>query len=217
MNTNYEILSETTLPPYVPNSPISLAWNRRTDSPSIAISTEDQLDSKRRVRIFDGTTLEFKFMGRSEDGSGKVFTNMLHDHEYNTALTMLTWAGGETSNLMDCMQRKGKKGRNVFLEPNELQHSMCKLTPRNEGGVDWNSDSNIMALVLKCTNKPKRDHDNTIGEENENIQPFGKMQLYYRCNYHWYMKYEITYNPGTTISCLSFDTIRDYDLSISLR
>merc|ERR1740124_1734028 len=28
MNTNYEILSETTLPPHVPNSPISLAWNR---------------------------------------------------------------------------------------------------------------------------------------------------------------------------------------------
>merc|ERR1740124_2133226 len=28
MNTNYEILSETTLPPHIPNSPISLAWNR---------------------------------------------------------------------------------------------------------------------------------------------------------------------------------------------
>jgi len=112
MNTNYETLSETTLPPHVPNSPISLAWNRRTDSPSVAISTEDRFDSTRRVRIFDRTTLEFESMGRSEDGSGKVLTNMLHDHDHNTALTMLAWAGDSTSNLMACMQRKGKKGRN---------------------------------------------------------------------------------------------------------
>jgi len=83
-----------------------------TGSTSVAISTEDRLDSTRRVRIFDGTTLEFKSMGRSEDGSGKVLANMLHDHDHNTALTMLAWAGDSTSNLMACMQRKGKKGRN---------------------------------------------------------------------------------------------------------
>jgi len=70
-----------------------------TGSTSVAISTEDRLDSTRRVRIFDGTTLEFKSMGRSED-------------DHNTALTMLAWAGDSTSNLMACMQRKGKKGRN---------------------------------------------------------------------------------------------------------
>ena len=202
MNTQFEILAEVNLPPISDKedeSMIDICWNRKYDNALIAVSCHDIDDNLRKVRIFKGDTLELSAMSRTEDGSGKPIPNIMGISEGS----LMAWAGSNTSNLLACVQKKGKRGRNViFLEPNGLQHGGFKLDQRQNGeeviGLNWNAESDILAVTL-------------IGESK-----YGKLQFYHRSNYHWYLKNEILYEEGVSISAVEFDKIRPYEVSIGL-
>jgi IkappaB kinase complex, IKAP component len=198
MNTQFEILSEVNLPPHVTGEKVSLCWNQKTDHALVAISTCDSQDNVRKLRIFQGGSLEHVATSRTEDGSGKMIPNLL-------AHSDISWAGANTSHLLACVQRKGRAGRNVvFLEPNGLQHGGFKLEHRLDHeeivGLDWNAESDLLAVTL-------------VGDGG--LQ-YGKIQFYHRSNYHWYLKYEICLKPGTKVSYVTFDRIKGYDVSICL-
>ena len=197
MNATFEILSEVQLPPNVPNSSISICWNQSTTSSGlVSISTLDLEDNTRRVRIYTGEDLELKYISRSEDGSGKSISNLLEGG--------LAWAGENCSHNLACVQRKGRSGRNiVFLEPNGLQHGGFKLERIQAGEevvrLDWNSESDLIAVTI-------------IGKGQ-----FGKVQLYHRCNYHWYLKWDIVYPVNVTVSTVKFNDIQGYNMTIALQ
>jgi len=200
MNTQFEILSEVPLPHHVKEEAISVCWNKKTDNQLVAISSFDSQDNTRKIRFFKGESLENIATSRTEDGSGKLIPNIL-------AHADIAWAGSNTSNLLACVQRKGRKGRNiVFLEPNGLQHGGFKLEHRLDHEevvrIDWNAESDLLAITL-------------VGKAKNGLQ-YGKVQFYHRNNYHWYLKYEIQLQDGVKVSCVRFDEIKGYDVSVSL-
>jgi len=211
MNTAYEILSEVSLPAHTQGESISLCWNKKTDEPLVAISTHDISDSTRKIRIYNGQTLDISSVGRSEDGSGKVLPNLLNPQSG----TAMSWAGAATSNLLTCIQRKGKKSKNVvFIESNGLQHGGFKLDHVNQHeevvGVTFNAENDVLAMTLVSKN---------LGDIDDSFTPAqtSKVQLYHRCNYHWYLKYEISYPNSICVTNTRFDDVKGYDLSVSIR
>ena len=91
----------------------------------------------------------------------------------------ISWAGTGCSQLIASVQRKGKKNHMVvFFESNGLRHRefMLREAPSTVvTSLHWNSDSDILAVVLREVN----------GTD--------KIQLWHRCNYHWYLKRELRY------------------------
>lgn len=199
MNSQFEILSEITLPPHDLKQSISLCWNKKTDNQLIAVSSHDIADDTRKIRIFEAGTLENIAISRTEDGSGKTIPNLLGDCN-------IVWAGANTSNLLASVQKKGRKGRNiVFLEPNGLQHGGFRLENRNDHEevehLSWNCDSDLFVVTLAG---------------NMNDKACCKVQFYYRNNYHWYLKYEEQFPIGQKVSYLRFDETKSCELSIAV-
>ena len=55
----------------------------------------------------------------------RLLIDLSPDSVFILAHAYIAWAGSNTSNLLACVQRKGRNGRKiVFLEPNELQHGV---------------------------------------------------------------------------------------------
>ena len=230
MNTQFEILAEEHLPPNTAATNISatmeekdseesiihICWNQKHDNSLVAVSSHDMNDKTRKIRIYKGESLELISISRTEDGSGKLIPNLMSGTTKIGNHHIMAWAGGNTSNLLACIQRKGRKGRNVvFLEQNGLQHGGFKLDQRNDCeevvGLDWNAQSDLLAVTYIGTMKGQSDGD-SVAED----LTYGKVQLYHRCNYHWYLKHELQYDSGTTISSIGFDSVRGYDLSLIL-
>jgi elongator complex protein 1 len=200
MNSQFEILSELPLPHHDLEQSISLCWNKKTDNQLIAVSSHDIADDTRKIRIFEAGSLENIAISRTEDGSGKTISNLLGDSN-------IAWAGPNTSNLLACVQKKGRKGRNiVFLEPNCLQHGGFRLENRNDHEevehMSWNADSDLFAITL-------------VGNADGRV--CCKVQFYYRNNYHWYLKYEEQFQPGQKVTHLLFDESKSCDVSIAIQ
>jgi len=168
MNCEFEILAEATLPTSRLSEPIFVTW-KSADNSMIAISSVDQDDGIRRIRIFDVTTLSNSVLARAEDGSGKLLSNIFP--------CPIAWAGPNCSSLIAAVQKRGRHGLEVvFIESNGLQHGNFKLRT-NEGdqvvSINWNSDSDLLAAVIVnvCSSDFSRRY---------------RCQLYHRSNYHWY-------------------------------
>ena len=213
MNTQFEIMAEVPLPRHNISESISLCWNARTDNQLLAISTHDTEDNMRKIRLFKGQTLENIATSRTEDGSGKLISNLLP--------VSIAWAGSNTSHVLACVQRKGRRGRNiVFLEQNGLQHGGFKLeqlsstkeNPEEVVGLDWNAESDLLAVTIEGKYQGKGG-----SSEGDRLVEYGKVQFYYRNNYHWYLKHEIRYDDGFKVSCVEFDAIQGYHVSIALK
>ena len=235
MNTQYEILSEIHLEPCVagertveendsthPNA-ISMCW--RPDSSSLAVSTMDScVNNKplRRVRTFS-TTLQLISLSKEEDGSGRDVPNLLS--------IAPTWAPAGCSHYVGVIQSsrpltlKSAKSRQVsmqvaFMEPNGLRHRECKIhntcVAKEEKeeitGVSFNLEGDLLSVTSMVTSLT----DNSIA-------PYGKLQLYHRSNYHWYLKTELRYDDHSVqsssalVSRAIFSPEDPYKLTIALR
>ena len=233
MNTHYEILSEVKLDPCYPSNTISMCW--RPDSSSMALSTTDALPNtaaaaedykpQRRVRTFDRTTLHLLSLSKEEDGSGKEVPNLLS--------TPPTWASGGCSHYIGVVQSSRSITSKVnasrrpigmqvaFLEPNGLRHRECKVhmtydrTKEQEEivAVEFNGEGDLLCVISLVT--PLIEDGSTC------VASYGKLQLYHRSNYHWYLKYEIRYNnegylSGAVISKAEFAADDPYRIMVAL-
>eukprot|EP00536_Pseudo-nitzschia_multiseries_P004484 jgi/Psemu1/253661/estExt_Genewise1Plus.C_740091 len=174
MNASFEVLAEVRIPNYVPSSTspesrISVVW--RPDGSLCAVSSVDAEDSMRNVRIYKRETLEVHAIGRSEDASGALVKNLQN--------ASIAWASTGCSQLLASVQRKGKKTQQVvFFESNGLRHREFVLREQPStivSSLDWNATSDVLAVSL-------REEDGS-----------DKIQLWHRCNYHWYLKQELRF------------------------
>lgn len=197
MNAQFEVMAEVTIPTYIASSAsedarVTVAW--RPDGTLCALSTVDAEDSTRKVRIFKRETLELHAIGRSEDASGAIVKNIQNSG--------LSWAGPGCSQLLAAVQRKGKKLQQVvFFESNGLRHrefALREAPSTNVISLTWNVTSDILAVAL-------REEDGT-----------DKVQLWHRCNYHWYMKQEIRY-PNQSVQAVKFNEERSYEFYVLLK
>ena len=185
MNAQFEVMAEINIPAYLgsltaENMSVSVAW--RPDGTLCAVSAVDADDTIRKVRVYKRETLELHAIGRSEDGSGTLVQNLQDSG--------ISWAGSGCSQLLAAVQRKGKKTQQVvFFEANGLRHREFALREAPTTivtSMTWNASSDLLALLLK-------EADGT-----------NKVQLWHRCNYHWYMKQEIRYSK-LAIQALKFN------------
>ena len=234
MNTQYEILSEIHLDPCIsaeaincasnhPNA-ISICW--RPDSSSLAVSTMDaNVNNKplRRIRTFSAT-LQLISLSKEEDGSGRDVPNLLSIPP--------TWAPAGCSHYIGVIQSsrpltlKSAKSRPAslqvaFMEPNGLRHRECKIhntyVPKEEKdevtGVSFNLEGDLLSVTSIVTSL-----------SGESIAPYGKLQLYFRSNYHWYLKYELRFDAkqsdssrSAIVSAAIFSAENPYKLTIALK
>jgi elongator complex protein 1 len=204
MNAQFEVLDEITIPTYVsPSTPsdssrsmpddseISVTW--RPDGSLCAVSSVDVEDKTRKVRIYKRETLELHAVGRAEDGSGTLVKNL--------QCSTISWAGTRCSQLLAGVQRKGKKTQQVvFFESNGLRHREFLLRENpstNVISLIWNVASDLLAVSLR--------------EENGT----DKVQLWHRCNYHWYLKREFRFD-GRRIVRIKFSEEKAHQLLILL-
>jgi elongator complex protein 1 len=227
MNTQYEILSEVRLDPclsaeytaeekdhFDPNA-ISFCW--RPDSSSLAVSTMDaNVNNKplRRVRTFS-TTLQLISLSKEEDGSGRDVPNLLS--------VSPTWAPAGCSHYVGVVQSsrpltlKSAKSRQVsmqvaFMEPNGLRHRECKIhntcVAKKEKeeviGVSFNLEGDLLSVTSTVTSL-----------SDDSSASYGKVQLYHRSNYHWYLKSELRFNALVSATVFSADD--PYKLTIALK
>lgn len=197
MNAQFEVMAEITIPTYLAssaaeNARVSVAW--RPDGTLCAMSAVDAEDNVRKVRMFKRETLELHAIGRSEDASGTIVKNIQDSG--------LSWASPGCSQLLAAVQRKGKKTHQViFFESNGLRHREFALREASSTivtSLTWNFTSDLLAVAL-------REEDGT-----------DKMQLWHRCNYHWYMKQEIRY-PNQSIQSVKFNDEKAYEFYVSLK
>lgn len=172
MNSEWQVLAEVDLEaPHDSSQPVFVAI-RPSDSSLCAVSSVDQTDGIRKVRIYKTTDLELQGLGRTEDGSGKLAPNL--------QAAPLAWAGMGCSQILATLQKKGRSKTQVaFFEPNGLRHGEFLIPDvGNETSevieLCWNAESSLLAVAI----------------QNESPIP-SKIQLWYRCNYHWYLKREI--------------------------
>ena len=237
MNTQYEILSEVRLDPCLSavrtadqessidhTNAISMCW--RPDSSSLAVSTLDaSVNNKplRRVRTFS-TTLQLISLSKEEDGSGRDVPNLLS--------MAPTWAPAGCSHYVGVVQSsrpltlKSAKSRQVsmqvaFLEPNGLRHRECKIhntcVAKEEKeeitGVSFNLEGDLLSVTSMVSS--------LLNEPNS---PYGKVQLYHRSNYHWYLKTELRYDchnaqssSPALVSAVIFSAEDPYKLTVALK
>lgn len=196
MNSQFEVLAEIAIPGYVAssekaNSGISVAW--RPDGTLCAVSAVDASDSVRKVRLYKRENLDAHAIGRSEDASGTIVKNLQDSG--------LAWAGPGCSQLLAAVQRKGKKTQQVvFFESNGLRHrefALREAPTTNVTSLKWNVNGDLLAVSLR---------------EAGNVD---KVQLWHRCNYHWYLKQEFRY-AGRKVQNVKFNEEKASEFAVLL-
>ena len=229
MNTQYEILSEVRMDPCLfslhdidgklqPND-ISLCW--RPDSSSLAVSTMDanfRNTALRRIRTYHRSTLQILSLSKEEDGSGRDVPNLLP--------VAPTWAPAGCSHYVGAVQSsrsmttKSAGNRHVpiqvaFMEPNGLRHRECKIhntvpektDKENVINIAFNLEGDLLAVASIVT--------------RNDAASYGKLQLYHRSNFHWYLKYELRFDghsttPSSVITNFIFSDTDPYHIMVAL-
>ena len=165
MTATFDVLAEVPLEPHDVKEPVHLVW--RPDGTLLGVSSVDQADQQRKIRIYQREPFQLAAVGRTEDGSGKLIPNIQS--------TPLAWAGPGCSQLLASITPKGRKDLQVsFLEPNGLRHGqfLLRLTDAANTvvrGMAWNATSDIFMVHLSEAS-------------------YDSVQLWTRSNYHWYLK-----------------------------
>ncbi|KAL7486383.1 hypothetical protein ACHAW6_011976 [Cyclotella cf. meneghiniana] len=219
-----------------PNA-ISFCW--RPDSSSLAVSTMDanakttnensESNPLRRIRTFSRTTLQLLSLSKEEDGSGRDVPNLLP--------VSPTWASAGCSHYVGAVQssrsmssKTSVRGRPIsmqvaFMEPNGLRHRECKIHMTYDRmkekeevvGVVFNLDGELLAVTSLVTPLTSASQS-----EQKPVCMYGKLQLYHRSNYHWYLKYELRYGGHITssssaiISKVKFSEEDPYQIMVAL-
>jgi len=235
MNTQYEILSEVRLDSCLfpvdsdntgrflhPNA-ILLCW--RPDSSSLAVSTMDAVDNNkvlRRIRTYHRTTLQIISLSKEEDGSGRDIPYLLPLEPIWAPAQCSHYVGAAQSSRPLNMKSTRARPNNLkiaFLEPNGLRHGECKIqntvaekTDKEDlTGIAFNSEGDLLAVISKV--------NATCKASNQQYE-YGKVQLYHRSNYHWYLKYEVRYDgkgsPPSVVSRIQFSDDDPYKIVVAL-
>ena len=172
------MLSEVTFEAPDPSAPAHMCW--RHDNQYLALSTCDASTSQRNLRVWT-QDLTLHGVGRHEDN-----TNVAN------LRPGLTW--NPDGSIIAIPQTVRDKLQIVFFERNGLRHREF-LIPHFDPAVTnvdtlaWNSRGDVLAVVVSI-------------EREGSSSSF--LQLWYRENYHWYLKTQL---PFDSISSDGNDSI----------
>ena len=192
MTATFDVLAEVPLEPHDVKEPVHLVW--RPDGTLLGVSSVDQADQQRKIRIYQREPFQLAAVGRTEDGSGKLIPNIQS--------TPLAWAGPGCSQLLASITPKGRKDLQVsFLEPNGLRHGqfLLRLTDAANTvvrGMAWNATSDIFMVHLSEAS-------------------YDSVQLWTRSNYHWYLKWNQRFDERS--SGVVLDEEDPYSFDVLLR
>lgn len=164
-----------------------ISW--KGDGDGLSIISVDQEDNSSKLRIYD-KQLELVATARNvADGPGSILKGLGKVAAYAT----------NGSYLSVIQERVKGKLQVALIEKNGLRHGDfdLQLPPVplgwdkwEECSICWDLPSTLIAVGLK-TVKDKSKHNNNIGDDdddNNGVNEIGIVQLYYRGNYHWYLK-----------------------------
>lgn len=172
---------------------------------SASSSTSKEQHHCRVLNFYDGRTLEWQGSGRAQDGSGTLAPLPVHQ-------APVAWAPNNALLAAIGASKSGKGKSNLdlqvcFFEPNGLRHGEFSLRNQNKNhnsnpgvalpwlpwrvtSLAWNRDSDLLAVVSTEVN----DDDQSPPPVGVTVSPplllTSRVQLWYRYNYHWYLKYE---------------------------
>ena len=190
MSNTWDVLQEIPIESRVPMSPCSISW--RADGEYMTLLSVDAEDSVTKVRIYN-KDLEFVSMGRNvAEGQASMLKGL-----------GTTVAFGSNGSLIAVPQQRVKRNHQIaLLEKNGLRHSDIDVKcPPLPAGYDeweisslhWDLPSTLLAVGLTAVKEGKAD---------PNSKSPGVVQLYYRNNYFWYLKYQWS---DIGLKCLGFD------------
>lgn len=173
MTNGWEVLGEIPLESRQPNSPCSISW--KGDGEQVSVSTVDAADGVARVRIYNNE-LELTATGRNvAEGVASTMKGILP----------CGLAFAPNGSLIAVAQTRVKGRPQVaFLERNGLRHGEFDIfvPPAAPGSEGWEVESLHWDLATLCLAVGLK----SIG--NKSTVPIGVVQIYYRGNYHWYLK-----------------------------
>ena len=234
MTNQFEVLSEIVLDSYSMSNDdsssclMSLSW--RPDGKSLAVLSSSRMSEgipsaamettqhqkqplpSLLLRIYDPTDLLSTppALGRTEDGSGKLLQNF--------GGPAMAWAGLSCSLLLATVQNVGSKTKICLVESNGLAHGGFTLRDKKciVHQMAW---SPVATTGIGGASTILAIHLSTISQDGENERSTSeeKVQLWYRSNYHWYLKQEFRYDPSTPISSLLWSTVEDEHLTVMMR
>ena len=199
MTGYWDVLEEVPLPAArVPSSLCGFSW--RGDGEYLSMITVDADDGLARARVFT-KDLELHATGRNvADGPASALKNLDPVVAYATNGSLVALA----------QQRSRAKLQVVFVERNGLRHGEFDVrcpSPDSESGqwevqsLHWDMPSTLLAVGLRWRGAAGDDDGNGADNGVATRQP--AVQIYYRSNYHWYLKQQWQ-APG--LRCLGFDT-----------
>lgn len=191
MSNTWDVLQEIPIESRVPISPCSISW--RADGEFMVLLSVDAEDSVTKVRVYN-KDLEFVALGRNvAEGPASVLKGLGS-----------TVAFGCNGSLIAVPQQRVKRNHQIaLLEKNGLRHSDIDVKcPPLPAGYDewvvtslhWDLASTLLAVGLTAIKE---------GAADPSDKAVGVVQLYYRNNYFWYLKYQWS---DVGLKCLGFDT-----------
>jgi hypothetical protein len=192
MSHSWDVLEEVPIEARIPNSKCTLSW--RGDGTQFVLQSVDVNDDINYIRVFSNE-LEIIATGRNiADGAASLLKGI------GSAV-----AFAQNGTLIAFPQERIKgKYQIAFIEKNGLRHGDFDLHVPSvlpEGYSKWevsalmyDSSTTLLAVtVIAC----KEDDENLMTARPSCVQ------LYYRGNYHWYLKQQYR---GLNITCLGFDS-----------
>lgn len=167
LNSEYEVLAEVELGEGFEEMPVTISW--RGDGKFVATSSSH--GGKRAIKVWERDGLVHHSDGEVDIGVGKA----LSWEPRGGLLAIAAQEGG----AVQMLERNGLKRGGLVLQ--QSQYTIQQLC--------WNADSEILGVLLE--------HKDGMGggdapHQVEDDVPFQQkmvVQLWHRCNHHWYLKW----------------------------
>lgn len=179
MNSEWDVIDEVPLiETPVPDTPVNVSW--RGDGEQFALQSVDASTETSYVRVYSNE-LELVSTGRNiADGPGSVLKGVGNAVAFSTNGALIAFP----------QERIKGKHQIAFIEKNGLRHGDLdvRMPDKMEGydtwaieNIQWDLTSNLVAVEMRASK-----------EKEEGGFPLptapSVVQVYYRDNYHWYLK-----------------------------
>lgn len=168
LNSEYEVLAEVELGEGFEEMPVTITW--RGDGKFLATSSCH--GGSRAIKVWERDGLVHHSDGEVDSGVGEALS-----WEPRGGLLAIT---AEEGGAVQMLERNGlRRGGLVLQQSQGTIEQLC-----------WNADSELLGVLLE--HKDGRGGGDTPHQGEDDV-PFEKkidVQLWHRCNHHWYLKWQ---------------------------
>ena len=196
MNSEWDVLEEVPLvEPRAPGTNIEISW--RGNGEQFALQSIDSSTGTSNVRVYSND-IELLSTGRNiADGPASILKGVGNSVAFATNGSLIAFP----------QERIRGKLQIAFIEKNGLRHGdfdlvLSKLPPGyvkwSVASLEWDLPSSLLAVEICALKEDEDDEKVGKGTGRPSI-----VQMYYRGNYHWYLKQQWS---GRDLRILRFDS-----------